>query len=59
MHEERSILQKTNDFIQAFSEFLGRPKTVFDIKDRVRLLLLLTLVIAVIEAVLYYVGSLQ
>ena len=57
MHDERSLLQKTNDFIQAFSEFLGRPKTVFDIKDRARLLVLLVLVIAVIEAVIFYLQT--
>ena len=53
MHDERSILQKTNDFLQAFSEFLGRPKTIFDLKDRGRLLLILLLVIAVAEGLLY------
>jgi hypothetical protein len=57
MHDERSILQKSNDFIQAFLEFLGRPKTIFDIKDRVRLLLILLLVIAAIEGLLYYFGN--
>ena len=53
MHDERSILQKTNDFMQAFLEFLGRPKTIFDIKDRARLLLILLLVIAVIEVMFF------
>ena len=47
MHDERGLLQKTNDFIQAFLEFLGRPKTIFDLKDRGRLLLILILVIVV------------
>jgi hypothetical protein len=41
-------------FIQAFSEFLGRPKTIFDIKDRFRLLLLMIAVIAVLEIIIYY-----
>ena len=59
MHDERSILQKSNNFIQAFLEFLGRPKTIFDLKDRARLLLILLLVIAVIEGVLYYVENLR
>ena len=54
MHDERGLLQKTNDFIQAFLEFLGRPKTIFDLKDRGRLLLILILVIAVLEGILYY-----
>ena len=59
MYDERSSLQKTSDFIQAFLEFLGRPKTIFDLKDRARLLLILLLVIAVIEGVLYYVENLR
>ena len=59
MHDERGLLQKTNDFIQAFLEFLGRPKTIFDIKDRGRLLLILLLVIAVIEGLLYYLENLK
>ena len=59
MHDERSILQKSNNFIQAFLEFLGRPKTIFDLKDRARLLLILLLVTAVIEGVLYYVENLR
>ena len=54
MHDERSILQKSNNFIQAFLEFLGRPKTIFDIKDRFRLLVLFVIVVAVLEGVLYY-----
>ena len=54
MHDERSILQKTNDFMQAFLGFLGRPKTIFDMKDRARLLLMLALVIGVLEGAIYY-----
>ena len=57
MHDERSILQKTNDFMQAFLEFLGRPKTIFDLKDRGRLLLILLLVIAVIEGMIFYLQT--
>ena len=59
MYDERSILQKSNNFIQAFLEFLGRPKTIFDLKDRARLLLILLLVTAVVEGVLYYVENLR
>ena len=59
MHDERSILQKSNNFIQAFLEFLGRPKTIFDIKDRARLLLVLFLVIAVVEGLLYCLENLK
>ena len=54
MHDERNSLQKTSDFIQAFLEFLGRPKTIFDLKDRGRLLLILLLIIAAIEGLLDY-----
>ena len=57
MHDERSSLQKTSDFIQAFLEFLGRPKTIFDLKDRGRLLLILLLVIAVIEGMIFYLQT--
>ena len=59
MHDERSLLQKTSDFMQAFLEFLGRPKTIFDLKDRGRLLLILLLVIALIEGLLYYLENLK
>ena len=34
MQDERSTMQKMEDFSQAFSEFLRRPKTIFDMKDR-------------------------
>ena len=54
MQDERSTVQKIKSFLQAFSEFLGRPKTIFDIKDRFRLLVLFVAVIAVLEWVLYY-----
>ena len=57
MHDERSLLQKTKDFMQAFLEFLGRPKTIFDLKDRGRLLLILLLVIAVIEGMIFYLQT--
>ena len=57
MHDERGLLQKTNDFIQAFLEFLGRPKTIFDLKDRGRLLLILLLVIAVLEGMIFYLQT--
>ena len=54
MQDGRSTVQKIRDFFQAFSEFLGRPKTIFDIKDRFRLLVLFMIVIAVLEGLLYY-----
>ena len=39
----RGTVRKIKDFCQAFSEFLGRPKTVFDLKDRGLFLLALLL----------------
>ena len=54
MQEQPIVLQKIKQFIQAFSEFLGRPKTIFDIKDRARFLLLLVLVIGALEGAIYY-----
>ena len=47
-------MQKISDFFQAFSEFLRRPKTIFDMKDRLRLLVLFIIVVAVLEGILYY-----
>ena len=54
MQDGRSTVQKIRDFFQAFSEFLGRPKTIFDIKDRFRLLVLFVVVIAILEGLLCY-----
>ena len=53
MQDERSTVQKIKSFLQAFSEFLRRPKTIFDIKDRFRLLVLFVVVIAILEWMLY------
>ena len=53
MQDGRSTVQKIRDFFQAFSEFLRRPKTIFDIKDRFRLLILFVIVIAILEWMLY------
>ena len=54
MQDERSTAQKIKSFLQAFSEFLRRPKTIFDIKDRFRLLVLFVVIIAILEGMLYY-----
>ena len=54
MQDERSTMQKMEDFSQAFSEFLRRPKTIFDMKDRFRLLVLFVVVIAILEGLLCY-----
>ena len=53
MQNEQSTMQKAKNFYQAFSEFLGRPKTIFDMKDRLRLLVLMIVVIAILEAIIY------
>lgn len=57
MQDERSTKQKMEDFSQAFSEFLRRPKTIFDMKDRFRLLVLLIAVIAVLEFIIYRIKN--
>ena len=54
MQDERSTVQKIKSFLQAFSEFLRRPKTIFDVKDRFRLLVLFVAVIAILEGLLCY-----
>ena len=54
MQDERSTVQKIKSFLQAFLEFLRRPKTIFDIKDRFRLLVLFVVVIAILEGMLCY-----
>ena len=57
MQDGRSTVQKIRDFFQAFSKFLGRPKTIFDIKDRFRLLVLLIAVIAVLDFIIYRIKN--
>ena len=57
MQDEQNTAQKIKDFLQAFSEFLRRPKTIFDMKDRFRLLVLLIAVIAVLECIICYVKN--
>ena len=54
MQDERSTAQKVKSFLQAFSEFLRRPKTIFDIKDRFSLLVLFVVIIAILEGLLHY-----
>ena len=54
MQDGRSTVQKIRDFFQAFSEFLGRPKTVFDLKDRGLFLLALLVLFLAIEGLLWW-----
>ena len=39
------------EYVQAFLDYLGRPKTVFDIKDRFKAALLLVAIIIVLQKV--------
>lgn len=40
-----------HDYVEAFLEFLRRPKTVFDLKDRTRGIILLIAIIIVLQKV--------
>ena len=40
------------DYLQAFSDYLRRPKTVFDLKDRIKALLLLVAIIIGVQYLL-------
>lgn len=42
---------KLSAYAEAFLEYLGRPKTVFDLKDRSRALLLLGAIIILLQQV--------
>lgn len=42
---------KIKDYLEAFSDFLRRPKTVFDLKDRTKGLILLITIIIVLQKV--------
>ena len=57
MKKDRTLLQKMKLLTQAFSEFLRRPKTIFDMKDRFRLLVLLLVVIAILEGAIYCIKN--
>ena len=39
------------DYLQAFSDYLRRPKTVFDVKDRTKGILLLNAIIILLQKV--------
>lgn len=58
MNEKNNEAKKTADhktsykeYWQAFLEYLGRPKTVFDLKDRAKALLLLCIIIIILQKV--------
>lgn len=41
----------TKEYLQAFLDYLRRPKTVFDLKDRAKAALLLTIIIIILQMV--------
>lgn len=45
------------DYRQALRDFLRRPKTIFDLKDRSRFVLLLLLVIILLQKVVEYLSN--
>ena len=49
--KKRSLITKCKDFMQAFLEYLRRPKTVFDFKDRTKGILLLIAIIILLQKV--------
>lgn len=51
MGAKRQKGAELKDYIGAFLDFLRRPKTVFDIKDRLRAALLLTAAIILLQEV--------
>ena len=42
---------KWTEYVQAFLDYLRRPKTIFDIKDRTKALILLAAIIIVLQKV--------
>ena len=45
------------DYYEALGAFLRKPKTLFDLKDRGRFLILLTLVIILLQKVVEYLSN--
>lgn len=50
---EQNKQQKTEikEYVQAFLDYLRRPKTVFDFKDRTKAVLLLAVIIIILQTV--------
>ncbi len=46
-----------HDYLEAFSEFLRRPKTVFDFKDRTKGIILLIAIIIILQKVVQMLGG--
>lgn len=51
MKNEQQHKAKFSDYVQAFLDYLRRPKTVFDIKDRAKAAILLGTIIILIQMV--------
>ena len=45
-----------SDYVKAFLEYLRRPKTVYDLKDRARCILLLLFIIIALQKVVRWLG---
>lgn len=51
MTKREPKLPTFKDYLQAFSDYLRRPKTVFDLKDRTKGILLLIAIIILLQKV--------
>ena len=45
-----------SDYVKAFLEYLRRPKTVYDLKDRAKCILLLLFIIIALQKVVRWLG---
>ena len=45
-----------SEYLKAFLEYLRRPKTVYDLKDRVKCILLLLFIIIALQKVVRWLG---
>lgn len=51
MNNDNEHKTELKEYVQAFLDYLRRPKTVFDLKDRSKALLLLLAIIIVLQKV--------
>lgn len=51
MNTDNEHKTELKEYVQAFLDYLRRPKTVFDLKDRSKALLLLLAIIIVLQKV--------
>lgn len=45
-----------SDYVKAFLDYLRRPKTVYDLKDRAKCILLLLFIIIALQKVVRWLG---